>query len=307
MAGYVSPIPSGTLIIDDLNFALHIQDPVINGEKKLRGLIPRDWIKQPYGSLSYASPFPDSMLIPRDEWDDRIKELEETKTQLTDLCDQAGLTVLDQDGTNYCWINAPTHCVEVVRTTAGQQLVRLSPASVGGPIKNYRNVGGWGTEGLEYLVKNGSVPQSMWPPNAISRQYDTAETRAVRAQYKVLEFNDLRPRNFDQAASCYLQRIPVALGLNWWSHEVTGMNLKALKNDPAPVAAALHAMAKADPKQFATHSMSDIDRLAELMAAYGTEIDNSWGLGWGTRGRGILTGTKQLGDDQVIARVATPS
>jgi hypothetical protein len=215
--------------------------------------------------------------------------------------------VLDQNGTNYCWINAPVHCVEVIRTVAGQQLVRLSPASCGGPIKNYRNVGGWGTEGLKYIVSTGCVPQSMWPPNAISRSYDNAETREVRKQYKVTEWWDLRARNINHLMSCLLQRIPVAVGYNWWSHEVTAMDGVVVRADPTPVAALLHEMATVGRPEYSCMSPSELDSLAELAATYGIRIDNSWGQGWSDRGRGILNGSKMLPDDAVAPRVATPS
>jgi hypothetical protein len=276
MAGYVSALEAGEFVIDDSTPLSTIgqicNDPVINGEQVSRGRLPRDYNQEPFGSLPFAAPFPSDMLIPESEWDDRIKEMEATKTRLTDLCDQAGLTVLDQNGTNYCWINAPVHCVEVLRVANGQPLVRLSPASCGGPIKNYRNVGGWGTEGLKYIVSTGIVPQAQWPPNAITKSYDTAETRELRKQFKVTEWWDLRPRNMQELISCLLQRIPVAVGLNWWSHEVTYMDPVALGG-----------------------------------GKYGARIDNSWSTSWGTNGRGILSGSKVLPDDAVAPRVATPS
>lgn len=269
---FTSTLNAGEIVIDDSNFHQFLIDPIIDGDQKSRGMIPREWGDAPFGSLPFAAAFPADMLIPEDEWDDRIAEMESSKTRLTDICDQVGLTVLDQDGTNYCWINAPTHCVEVIRAVANQQLVRLSPASCGGPIKNYRNVGGWGTEGLKYIVEHGLVPQSAWPANAISRQYDTAETRELRKQYRVTEWWDLRPRNMQQLMSCLLLRIPVAVGLNWWSHEVTYMDPVALGG-----------------------------------GKYGARIDNSWGANWGTKGRSVLSGSKVLPDDAVAPRVATPS
>ena len=269
---YVSQLNPNELVIDDSNFHYHIADQFIDGEVKSRGMIPREWGDSPFGSLPFASSFPSELLIPMDDIDDRIAEMESSKTRLTDLCDQAGLTVLDQNGTYYCWINAPTHCVEVIRVVAGQPLVRLSPASCGGPIKNYRNVGGWGTEGLKYIVDHGLVPQSAWPANAISRQYDTAESRELRKQFKVTEWWDLKPRNLQELLSCLIQRIPVAVGYNWWSHEVTAMDPVALGN-----------------------------------GKYGVRIDNSWGLSYGTRGRSVLSGSKALPDDAVAPRVATPS
>jgi hypothetical protein len=269
---FTSTLNPGELVINDLNFHQFLVDPIIDGDLKTRGMIPREWSDDGFGTLPFAETFPSELLIPESEWDDRIADMEATKTRLTDLCDQAGLTVLDQDGTNYCWINAPVHCVEVIRVAAGQPMIRLSPASCGGPIKNYRNVGGWGTEGLKYIVAHGIVPQSEWPANAINRQYDTPDTREMRKQFRVTEWWDLKPRNMQQLISCLLNRIPVAVGLNWWSHEVTYMDPVALGG-----------------------------------GKYGARIDNSWGVNWGTKGRSVLSGSKVLPDDAVAPRVTTPS
>lgn len=269
---YTSTLNANELVIDDSNFHLHVGDTFVSGELKTRGLQMRDWAKEPFGSLPFAAAFPRELLVSRDEWDERIEEMERNKTRLTDLCDQAGLTVLDQNGTNYCWINAPTHCVEILRMVQGEQMVRLSPASCGGPIKGYRNVGGWGTEGLRYIVEHGLVPQSKWPANAIERRYDTEETRELRKLFKVQEWFDCRPRNEDELISLALRRIPSAVGYNWWSHEVTGMDAVALGK-----------------------------------GRYGLRIDNSWGLGYGTKGRSVLSGTRHLPDDIVAPRMTTPS
>lgn len=276
---YVSQLYPGERIIDDGNAAAiaPAQDVIVDGEVKTRGYVPRDWQAVPFGSMPEAEPL-GLPLIPRSEWDDRIEEIERTKSRLTDLCDGAGLTVLDQNGTNYCWINAPVHCVEILRVKQGEPLVRLSPASCGGPIKGYRNVGGWGTEGLAYIVEHGIVPQEMWPPNAINRQYDTPESREARKAYKVQEWWDVvdlgqRDRErFDRLATCLLLGIPVAIGLNWWRHEITAMDLVALGG-----------------------------------GQYGVRINNSWGTRWETNGRSVLSESKATPDDAVAPRVSTPS
>lgn len=257
----------GMPIYDDSNFHELLTDPVIAGEQMSRGMIPRDWAREPFGSLPFARPF-DFDVIPRSEWPALIEEKQANRSRLVDICDQAGLSVLNQNGTNYCWINGPTHCVEIIRVVMGLPMVRLSPASVGGPIKGYRNVGGWGTEGMKYLVEHGSVPQSMWPANAIDRRYDTPETRAIRAQFKVSEWIESRPRSFDQLATMLLLGFPVAVGYNWWRHEVTAMDLIVQGGE------------------------------------FGIIIDNSWGTGWGENGRGILMERKATPDDAVSPLVA---
>lgn len=254
-------------VIDDSNWQSVLSDAISNPHYG-RGLIARDYAKQPYGSLEFAEPLP-LPLIPESEWDARIKEQEESKSSLVHLCDAAGLKVKNQQKTNYCWINAPAHCIEILRVVQGQKYVELSPASVGAKIKNFRNVGGWGTEGLEYIAEHGLVPSSLWPNNAIDRKYDTPAADAERQKYQADEWWELKPRSLPEMATCLLQNIPVAIGLNWWGHEVTAVRLIRTSN------------------------------------GWGIVIDNSWGTSWGDNGRGVLTGSKMLPDDAVAPRVAT--
>lgn len=232
-----------------------------------RGLIPRDYAAEPLGE-GYAGPL-DIELIPRAEWPDRIADMERSKSRLTDLADFSGLTVLNQERTNYCWCNGVVHCVEVLRLVQGESLVRLSPASIGGPLTGYRNVGGWGSKALEYVVEHGVVPQSDWPANAIDQRYDTEATRKLRANYQVDDWYDVPPRNFDAMMTCLLLRMPCAVAYNWWGHLVCAM----------------------DPYH--------------KNGQFGVVIDNSWGTSWGTNGRSVLMEGKGTPDECIAAKVVT--
>lgn len=222
-----------------------------------------------YGGL--AEPFPDKLLIPRAEWRDRIEERKKTKRVLKDRLLKAGIQVKDQNGTNYCWINAPTFCVEAIRFLQNEKHVVLSPASAGARIKNYRNVGGWGKEGLEFIVEHGVCPVDRWPANGINRSYATAENVAEAKKYRVDEWWELEPRNLDQTISCLLRGYPIAVGYNWWRHEVTLVDADWVGNEAVGV------------------------------------IANSWSTNWGEKGYGILQGRKLLPDDAVAPRTAIPS
>lgn len=192
------------------------------------GYVPRDFEADPLGE-GYAAPFA-IPVIPRSEWAERIEEMERTKSRLSDVCKRAGLTPLHQGQTNFCWANGVVHCVEILRVAQGQPMVRLSPASVGGPITRYRNVGGWGSQALKYVAEHGAVPQEQWPANAITSKYDTPETRAARKLYQADEWYDLRPRSFDEEMTCLLLRIPVAIAHNRWRHLVTAVDPVVLPN-----------------------------------------------------------------------------
>ncbi len=219
------------------------------------------------GYAGVAEPFPASLIIPKSEWQARIKEMEETKTRLSDIVTLAGLPCKDQQQTNYCWCNAPTHCVEIVRVLQNQPMTILSAASVGGPIKNYFNVGGWGKEALQYISDNGIVPQSLWPENEIRSKYHTPENVKIALNYRTPEWWVIS--TVEEYISCLLRRLPVAIGLAWWSHEITSYDPVWLDGDIA------------------------------------TRDRNSWGMQYGDNGGYlILQGRKMIPDDMVCPRVA---
>mgnify|MGYP003149185879 CR=1 FL=1 len=247
-------------VIGDHNYRTYADnDPVIDGQKMSRGLLERDYDERPLGS-GCAAKF-DLPTIPRDEWRER------TKSRLSDLCDVAGLQCKNQGNTNYCWINAPTYCMEVVRAVQNQELVLLSAASVGCRINEFRNQGGWGTWAIEYLSRYGIVPESIWPANSLRREHDTEQAWEKAKRYRMTEWWDLTPRSFDELMTCLVLRIPVAIGLTWWRHEVTAID-PVYKN------------------------------------GFAVRIRNSWGLSWGDKGYSILTEAKATPDDALAPRTA---
>lgn len=218
----------------------------------------------------FASPFPKELLIPRSEWQALIQEMEETESRISDLCHLMNLPHKDQASTNFCWGNAPVHCDEIVRLQQNQKPVTLSPASVCAPIKGFRNVGGWGLEALQWIIKNGVNDVKDWPANAIDSKYFTTENKAKALSNRIVEWIECRPRNVDEMISLLLHRMPGAGGYNWWSHEVTNCDPVWLDGDVA------------------------------------VRIRNSW-KGWGDFGFGILQGSRMLADDLVFATSARPS
>ena len=260
---YVSEINPKAVVIDD-------KTP--EREYRIRSFGMGFMSRPPEAYLSdgFATPFP-LPVIPRSEWRDRIEERERTGAKLRDVKEWAGFKSLNQGQTPYCWVNAPTQAMHYIRAIHGFPHVPLSPASVGAKVKNFRAVGGWGSEALAYMLEHGIAPQEDWPANAIDRRYDDEQSKASRKLYFALEYWELKPRNLDELVSCLLHGIPVAVGYNWWGHEV-------LANDPV--------------------ALDGSDRWA-------IEIDNSWGSNWSDNGHGLLEGSKMLPDEAVAVRVTT--
>lgn len=190
---------------------------------------PRYLAKKPrtiaYGANPNVRTFENSGidLIPESEWSARAAALKARQARVSDICD---FKPLDQNGTNYCWANGVVNCMRVARRQAGLPFVDLSPASVAAPIKNYSNSGGWGQEALQYIRDNGVADVECWPPNAISRTYMNDKTKENYKRHQAREWFELEDRNFAQLASCLLQNVAVAVGYNWWSHEVMAVDLE---------------------------------------------------------------------------------
>lgn len=218
-----------------------------------RGRVPRDYKEQPFGSLPFAKPV-QNKPIPRSEWKERVRELISKKTVLSEMARKAGVKTKNQANTNFCWANAPTLCVEIMRVQAGEEYVELSPAAIACPVNNYRNVGNWAPRAIEHYAKFGGVPVSMWPANAIDRRYDNAETQSMRPRHRVTDWLDLPQNSFDHLFSENLRLRPVAIGVDAWGHEITACDPVVTKD-----------------------------------GRFGVRIWNSWSDDWGQRGMGILT------------------
>ena len=253
---------------DDLIINDQTPEHMLYWDDRLTGLILPAGRGSGYAYGGVAEPFPDSLLIPRSDWQAMIEELTQRASLLSLMCDELNVVVEDQSRTNYCWCNAPTHCMKIIRAIQGEPLIDLSAASVGAQITGYRNVGGWGKTALEFIASKGVVPTSLWPKNQIDRRYATPEALAAAQAYRFTEWWELEPNNLDQLASCLIRGFPVSVGLDWWSHQVTYV----------------------DPLW--------------LDGEFAVRFDNSWGQGYGTNGRGVIQGRRILPSDATTPRVA---
>ena len=266
------------IIIHDGNWQQH-QQWIADGELKGKGALPRDYSVDPPTMFAPS----DIPLIPRSEWSDRIKEMEATKSRLSDirLSGNGGQPIpsLDQGQVGYCWAHSSTHCVTILRALQNQPYVPLSAYAVASIIKGGRDEGGWCGLSAKFIRDVGVPAQAIWPQGSRSLSHDTPEMRANAALHKTTEdWVDLTRQvwdevmTFDQVATCLLSRIPCAVDFDWWSHSVMALDL-----------------VEVEPGSF------------------GIRIWNSWGDGWSDRGMGVLQGQKAVPDNAVGLRVTKAS
>lgn len=216
----------GEIVIDD---STPMDHPGIDGDG--HGLIPRDYSAYPVG---YACPAMASLpipLIPRSEWSDRIKEMEATKSRLSDILRRAEygrpFKPYYQNGFGYCWAYSTGHAVTVTRAAMHLPFVRLSPFAVAHIIKRGANEGGWSALSMAWVQQNGIPSQDVWPNLKKGLSQDTPAMREDAAKYKITDaWADLdasvynRKLTFDQMMTLLLNRIPVCADFNWWRHAV---------------------------------------------------------------------------------------
>jgi hypothetical protein len=284
MLSYFAANPRyGEIEIDNGNYRHHL-DPVIDGEKKGKGLIPRDYMTHPVGFYAPHVKAFDIPLIPWDEVAARLQERVARKGQLSDIRMITGpsggmIPSRDQDGVGYCWCHSGTSAHLLIRAFMGEPYADLSAFSVGCMIKKFRDEGGWGAEGVKFQSEKGIAEAKFWPQRSMSRSNDNPQTWANAALHKYVEYIELDPQDpnyLQQIVTCFLSNYAGIFDYNWWSHSVCGADLVAIDNS-------------GDPKSFKPR------------------IWNSWGDSWSAQGMGTLDYPKAIPDSCLFCRVVRPS
>lgn len=237
----------------------------LNGQSlTIPGCMPRF---TPYGAAPRL--IPSSLVlppIPRSEWPRLIND--QGPTFLGDLT-RDRLPVHDQGSTNYCWAHGSTRTLEILRCFTTDSTTLLSPESVAVPITSGINRGGSADEALAWLAEKGACEQRFWPQNDRNINHAQPGWQTNAAKHRILAWLDLA--NFEDQITLALHRIPVAIGLRWWSHLCC---------------------------QTGPQITSD--------GSIGVEIDNSWGPNFGNNGRAVLNERKATADLGAFAPI-TPS
>lgn len=257
------------IVISDDNYQDHITPPP--GMKM--GCIPRDYAQFPVGYLMCAKPF-NIPLIPPDKQQVIFDAQVANKARLSDIRNVGAngkpIPSRDQNGKGYCWFHSGTSAALLSRARDGEPYVDLSAYAGACIIKGYRDEGGMGSEGVEWVAENGIPSSQYWPQQSMSRSNDTPAMRANAAMHKWTDWIDLDPRNIQQLITCLLYNIPVVCDFNWWGHSVCGMDVVSLN-------------------------------------PFSLRIWNSWGDSWSENGTGILTGNKAIPDAMIAPKLALAS
>lgn len=174
-----------------------------------------------------------------------------------------------------CWAYSTVRCAELLRAKANLAYESLSAHSVACKIYNFVDRGAWGALSQDFIIKNGIVPERLWPAKSMNRAYDTSANWQEALKYRISESwadaaADVWDRNLSkqQIGTQLLLNNPGAFDYNWWGHSVCGHTLRDV---------------------YPNRSKTDFSR-------YGVEIDNSWTPSWGEDGSSVLVDSKAWPD-----------
>lgn len=255
---YTSDI-GNMIVVDDRNAHMFL-NPVVDGHQRYCSLMPRDYGRYPEGGRGLAAIRPFATYS-KQELIRLIQEREENRSGLRHILDRKQVHVKDQDGIPFCWIYSGVHTVEIAYAVQGDGFVPLSATAAGSIITRGQSRGGYGAEAIDFLSKYGTCREIDWPEHRLSLSNQTPLTDEIARQSIITDWGELPSGNLDQLAAAMIHNYPVTIGLPWWRHQVTIIDLVVLSGD-----------------------------------VIGFVFNNSWGRRWGDDGRGVLVPSKARGD-----------
>jgi hypothetical protein len=235
------------------------------------GYVSRDYQSYPHGGLAFASSATPIKELTDAEILEAIADKTAHKTWITDLCDQIGSGVKNQQNSNYCWGHAATRACEICYVMSGGQHVPLAAFDICALIKGGWNQGGSGIEAIERIARDGVCTEALHRPMDFS-PHRSAEQEANAQLHKIEAYDDIDVNAHRLIASYVIANIGVSVGIPAWSHEVC------------------------------------ITYLVAEGGQWYFGIDNSWGPdNFGVKGRGVLHGAYSRFDEAGAVRLMTPS
>lgn len=216
-------------------------------------------IPQPEGLPGFAALKP-LKTFAESEVSARMKSRQAAKSGLLSILNDRGLPIKDQARTNYCWMYGTVRGMEIAYSLQGESHVPLSATAAAAMLTRGQNRGGYIGEAIQFLSEHGTCPESLWPEHNLSLRNNTEAVQAASKANVLCEWNELPAGNLDQLRAALLLNYPVPIELQWWGHVVCVIDLVELSG-----------------------------------GQIGYVFDNSWGPGFGDKGRGVLTPEKARG------------
>jgi hypothetical protein len=267
----------------------------------MKGLIPRAE-QQPVG---YSAIIPPAQFktYTYDEMVARIADMERAKSRISDILlrGDAGKPIpsLDQNGQGFCWMYGPVGAVQAKRAIMKLPYKQLSAHAAACKVKNYKDEGGWGAQGMEFLMTNGVPDTEHWAEKSMSRSFDTPATWANAKLYMPdVVLADIASPVYNRDLS-YAQQLTALIDLNptvddydHWGHCVFGCDAVNGANQ--------RAVTRLETGKLPSLEMFDLmwgmnDPVTRGLAK---RFRNSW-FNYGDRGFAVLAGAKAVGSNSV--------
>jgi len=121
-------------------------------------------------------------LVPESEWDALAKQISLRPHRRT---------LLDQNGFGSCASESSTQALMLDRVLQGLPHVPLNPLFVYGRVNGGRDGGSSIDDNIDFLVKHGCAPESVWPRSKGWRAEPSKEAWAAAAEFRILEYWDI--------------------------------------------------------------------------------------------------------------------
>lgn len=286
-----------------------------------KGLIPRDFNVQPYGGVRGVAAF-SLPIIPQSEWVDRMKSL--NGQNLSDLRNIRGpnggpIPSRDQNGKGYCWAHSGVSAMLLKRAFMNEPYADLSAYAIACKIKNYRDEGGNGIDGVQYTAEHGVPTSEFWPQQSMKSSNDNPATWANAALHKDYTWQDIDPSQMrSMFITALLLQHPVVFDSDPWGHSIAAMEMtmiggmSAFDSREMDVGERIQLARDFVESHKIAHETTGHGRYltqdeAEVWAGDKCRIWNSWGDGWKKNGTGIMpddTGMPAI-PNNAVALIAT--
>lgn len=257
----MSEMGGDPLIIDDSNFERFAGEITPVGQPGYTGGFEASQVVESFGNA------PTRSLIPRDQWDDLIREQEKNESSPDHWRLAGNVPITDQNGYGYCWMYGTVGAIMTAYAQQGMEVPKLNPFGPAYQGKRGRNVGGWAGEALEYIEKYGIPEQQVWSMH--DTRVNPRDESVVRSSsmHGVVAHETLPRNSFDWLASYLLdpeRSTPVTQGYSWMGHLM-----------------------------YTTKIVKTPD------GRYGAKLINSWKESWGQKGTAIFVESKAKAFEQI--------